>query len=170
MLHLALRLFDDLRDLHGLGDADRVVLEQGVLLHDIGQHVSHERHHEHAAYLVRHAALRGFDPTEVHFLAALVRHHRRGEPKASEDLFGALGASDRKRLRSLAALLRLADGLDRGRRQRVHDVRATDDGAAVVLALDAEGDPELETWGCRRRADLFEKTFRRRVEIVATVR
>lgn len=167
VLRLALRLFDDLRDLHALGDDDRVVLEHGVLLHDIGQHVSHERHHEHAAYLVRHGALRGFDPAEVQFLAALVRHHRRGDPKASEELFGALPAPDRKRLRSLAALLRLADGLDRGRRQRVHEVRATDDGTAVVLTLDAEGDPELEVWGCRRRADLFEKVFERTIEIVA---
>jgi exopolyphosphatase/guanosine-5'-triphosphate,3'-diphosphate pyrophosphatase len=166
VLYLALRLFDDLRDLHGLDDDDRVTLEHAVLLHDIGQHVSHERHHEHAAYLVRHGALRGFDHDEVQFLAALVRHHRRGEPKTSEELFRALGAPDRKRLRELAALLRLADGLDRGRRQRVRDLRAADDGETVTLTLVADDDPELEIWGCRRRAELFLKVFARKLDIV----
>lgn len=165
VLRLASRLFDDLRELHGLDDEDRATLEHAVLLHDIGQHVSHERHHEHAAYLVRHGALRGFDQADVQFLATLVRHHRRGEPKPSEKLFAALPPNDRKRLRKLAAILRIADGLDRGRRQRVTDLRARDEGDVVTLRLDADGDPELEIWGCRRRADLFEKVFARTLEI-----
>jgi exopolyphosphatase/guanosine-5'-triphosphate,3'-diphosphate pyrophosphatase len=166
VLALALALFDDLRELHGLGATDREMLEHAVLLHDIGQHVSHARHHEHAAYLVRHGALRGFEPEAVGFLAALVRHHRRGEPKASEELFGALDPGAQERVRRLAAILRLADGLDRGRRQRVFRVTAHDTGSAVLVRIAAEGDPELEVWGARRRRDLFEKVFARDVEIV----
>ncbi len=166
VLALALALFDDLQPMHELGPADREMLEYGVLLHDIGQHVSHARHHEHAAYLVRHGALRGFEPHEVTFLAALVRHHRRGDPKPTEELFGALASDERERIRRLAAILRVADGLDRGRRQRVHGLRAQDTGAAVLVRIAGEGDPELEVWGARRRRDLFERVFGRDVEII----
>ena len=168
VLRLALALFDDLVALHGLGSDDREMLEYAIAVHDIGQHVSHHRHHEHAAYLVLHGGLRGFDPDEIRFLAALVRHHRRGEPKASEALFGAMSPDDRERVRRLAAILRVADGLDRGRRQRVETVSATDGGSSVLLRLHAESDPELEIWGARRRRDLFEKVFGRDLEVITT--
>ena len=49
---LALELFDQLRELHGLDDDDRELLEYAALLHDIGEHVAHEGHDRHAAYLV----------------------------------------------------------------------------------------------------------------------
>jgi exopolyphosphatase / guanosine-5'-triphosphate,3'-diphosphate pyrophosphatase len=167
---LALRLFDATHTLHGLNVADREMLEFACLLHDIGQHVSQKGHHRHAAYLVDNAELRGFEPSEVEFLAALVRHHRRGDPKPSEARFGALAPIDRERVRRLAALLRVADGLDRGRRGVVEDLRADVGGELVTLWLRVNGDPELALWGARRRRDLFEQVFGRELElgVVAT--
>jgi exopolyphosphatase/guanosine-5'-triphosphate,3'-diphosphate pyrophosphatase len=165
---LALRLFDETASLHGLGERDREMLEFAALSHDIGQHVSRKGHHRHAAYLVEHAELRGLEPSEVAFLSALVRHHRRGEPRASEARYAALSDEDRERLRKLAAILRVADGLDRGRRGVVDDLHAEISPDLVVLRLDTHDDPELELWGARRRRDLFEKVFGRELEVAAT--
>jgi exopolyphosphatase/guanosine-5'-triphosphate,3'-diphosphate pyrophosphatase len=167
---IALSLFDQMQPLHGLGPDDREMLEYGALLHDIGQHVSRKGHHRHAAYLVEHAQLRGFAPDEIDFLAALVRHHRRGEIKTSEPRAAALDKSAREQLRKLAALLRLADGLDRGRRGVVGAVDVEAGGDLVVLRVHADEDPELELWGVRRRRDLFEKVFHRELEATATRR
>src|SRR6478672_3765959 len=161
---LALSLFDQTRTLHELGTDDREMLEYAALLHDIGQHVSRKGHHRHAAYLVENAQLRGFSPDEIEFLAALVRHHRRGEPKASEPRFAALDKDSRERVRKLAALLRLADGLDRGRRGVVDGVDVAIGTDLVVLRLHTHGDAELELWGLRRRRELFEKIFDRELE------
>jgi exopolyphosphatase / guanosine-5'-triphosphate,3'-diphosphate pyrophosphatase len=134
------------------------------MLHDIGQHVSRKGHHRHAAYLVENAQLRGFDPDEVEFLAALIRHHRRGDPKPSEPRFGALTPEDQDRVRKLAAILRVADGLDRGRRGVVETLRAEVGGDLVMLRLRTHGDAELALWGARRRRDLFEQVFGREIE------
>jgi exopolyphosphatase / guanosine-5'-triphosphate,3'-diphosphate pyrophosphatase len=166
---LALRLFDDTAELHQLRPRDREMLEFAALLHDIGQHVSRKGHHRHAAYLVEHGELRGFEPAEVEFLAALVRHHRRGDPKPSEPRFAGLSSGDRDRVRKLAALLRIADGLDRGRRQVVDDVRGVVGAELVVVRVVAHEDAELELWGARRRRELFEKVFDREVEFVVSV-
>jgi exopolyphosphatase/guanosine-5'-triphosphate,3'-diphosphate pyrophosphatase len=161
---LALRLFDQTRALHELDDDDREMLEYATLLHDIGQHVSRKGHHRHAAYLIDHAQLRGFSPDEIEFLAALVRHHRRGEIKTSEPRAAALDKGARDRLRKLASLLRLADGLDRGRRGIVTDVDVEIGTDLVVLRLHTRDNAELELWGVRRRRDLFEKVFERELE------
>ncbi len=163
---LALRIFDSTDSIHGLGTRDRELLEYGAMLHDIGQHVSRSGHHRHAAYLVEHAQLRGFSPGEVTMLAALVRHHRRGEPKASEPLYGSLGPDDRSRVRRMAAILRIADGLDRGRRQVVDDIKARITSDLVLIRLTVHDDAELELWGGRRKRELFERAFGRDVEFV----
>jgi exopolyphosphatase/guanosine-5'-triphosphate,3'-diphosphate pyrophosphatase len=167
---LALSIFDQTRALHGLGDDDREMLEYATLLHDIGQHVSRKGHHRHAAYLIDHAQLRGFAPDEIEFLAALVRHHRRGDIKASEPRAAALDKASRERLRKLAALLRLADGLDRGRRGTVESVDVQVGADLVVLRLHARENAELELWGVRRRRDLFEKVFERELEATVATR
>ena len=162
---LALQLFDELRELHGLDERDREMLSFAARLHDIGQHVSRQGHHRHAAYLVENAQLRGFEPSEIAFLAALVRHHRRGDPKASEPRYAALSDADRLRLRKLAAMLRVADGLDRGRAGTVDEIDAAVGSDLVVLRLRVSGDAELELWGARRRRELFEKVFDRELEL-----
>jgi exopolyphosphatase/guanosine-5'-triphosphate,3'-diphosphate pyrophosphatase len=165
VVRLALSLFDQTQSLHGLGPDDRELLEYAVMLHDIGQHVSRKGHHRHAAYLVENGELRGFSPAEVALLAALVRHHRRGDPKASEPRLAALAPDDRDRVRRIVALLRLADGLDRGRRGVVERVDVEVGPDLVVLRLRARGDAELECWGARRKRDLFEKVFGRELEL-----
>jgi exopolyphosphatase/guanosine-5'-triphosphate,3'-diphosphate pyrophosphatase len=164
---LALQLFDQLRELHGLDDEDRELLEYGALLHDIGEHVAHEGHDRHAAYLVQHGRLRGLTPAAVTELTALVRWHRRGEPKANDDLVGELDADQRDRVRRLTALLRVADGLDRGRKQLVRGISVRVGPELVLLHVHASGDPELELWGARRKRDLFERVFDRELELTA---
>ena len=165
-----MQLFDQTEPLHGLGARDREMLDFAALLHDIGQHVSRKGHHRHAAYLVEHAELRGIEPSEVAFLAALVRHHRRGDPTAFRTaLRRALDEDDRDRLRKLAALLRVADGLDRSRRGVVDGRRAEIGADLVLLRLTTHDDPELELWGARRRCDLFEKVYGRELELAVAV-
>ncbi len=162
---LALELFDQLRALHGLGDDERELLEYAALLHDIGEHVAHEGHDRHAAYLVRHGRLRGLTPSAISELTALVRWHRRGDVKGNDDLVGNLDDEQRDRVRRLTSLLRLADGLDRGRKQVVTGISVRVGTELVLLHIRADGDPELELWGARRKRVLFEKTFDRELEL-----
>jgi exopolyphosphatase/guanosine-5'-triphosphate,3'-diphosphate pyrophosphatase len=164
---LALELFDQLRELHGLDEDDRELLEYAAILHDIGEHVAHEGHDRHAAYLVQHGRLRGLTPAAVTELTALVRWHRRGDPKGHDDLVGELDADQRDRVRRLTALLRVADGLDRGRKQVVTGINVRVGPELVLLHVRADGDPELELWGARRKRELFERVFDRELELTA---
>lgn len=161
---LSLSLFDQLSVVHGLGPADRELLGYAALLHDIGEHVAVEGHHKHTAYLIEHGHLRGFDPGEVAMLVCLGRFHRRGAPKQSFAPFGDLDAARRDRVTRLVALLRLADGLDRSHLGTVRRVHAhVGEGGTVTLGIEADGDADLMLWGVRRKRDLFERVFDRRV-------
>jgi exopolyphosphatase/guanosine-5'-triphosphate,3'-diphosphate pyrophosphatase len=163
---LALELFDATRGITGLDDADRELLEFAALLHDIGEHVSSTGHHRHGAYLIRNGLLRGFAPDEIEMLAAIVRWHRRGEPRVSDE-FPLLDAATIDRVRALAATLRVADGLDRSRNQTVFGLDAMVTPSLVLLRLRAVDDTELELWGARRKRSLLEKALDREIEFTA---
>jgi len=163
---LALDLFDKTLPLHGLGPADRELLDEASLLHDIGEHVATESHHKHTAYLIQHGRLRGFAPHEVAELAALARYHRGGEPRASSDGMAAVAMERRDAVTRLAALLRVADGLDRGRAAAVGPIGVSLDDTRVRIQVGAEGDIDVDLWGGRRKRELFERVFDRRLELV----
>jgi hypothetical protein len=61
-------------------------------------------------------------------------------------------------------LLRVADGLDRGRQGVVDHLRADIGADLVVLRLSTHADAELALWGARRRRELFEKVYSRELE------
>ncbi len=92
---LSLSIFDQTRSAHVLTDREREWLEFAALLHDIGTHISYERHHKHSYYLIKNGDLRGFEPAEAELIALVARYHRKSAPKSSHLDFSALGARKR---------------------------------------------------------------------------
>ncbi|MGB2756922.1 MAG: Ppx/GppA phosphatase family protein [Acidimicrobiia bacterium] len=160
---LATQIFDGTQELHGLDSRARELLEYSAWLHDIGEHVASEHHDQHSAYLIHHGRLRGFMPDEILLLSATARWHKSGNVRKRDPLVGALSSETQEVARQLCAILRIADGLDRGRAQAISDVRITVDPKTVTIACDAHADPELELWGARRKRALAESLWKRRV-------
>jgi exopolyphosphatase/guanosine-5'-triphosphate,3'-diphosphate pyrophosphatase len=163
---LALDLFRGTRQLHNLSNSDGELLEFAALLHDIGFHIASSKHHKHTAYLIANTEMKGFSAEEVTLLSQVARYHRKATPKDTHDPFGKLSAALQNRIRVLAALLRVADGLDRGYVQRVRAARCRVTDKTVEIIVQAEGDPEIEIWGARRKGDLFEEVFGRKLKCV----
>ena len=164
---LALTLFDDTASIHGLGAREREWLDYAAMLHDIGNHISYERHHRHSYYLVKNGDLRGFEPEEIEVMALLTRYHRRGLPKRSHDGYGALARPLRRTVRTLSVFLRLAETLDRSRNGVVRNVETRDRSGTLRLDVYAVGDAELEVWAATRQLPLLEATLGRAAKIVA---
>lgn len=162
---LALDIFRGTRGLHNLSNADGELLEFACLLHDIGYHISPKGHHKHGAYLIASADLKGFTEDEVAVLAQVVRYHRKATPKESHEGFGALAPALRRKVRILAGILRIADGLDRSYASLVRHVHCEVNERTVTLRMTTAGDPALEVWGARRKRDLFEEVFSRKVRL-----
>jgi len=166
---LSTMLFDQTRSVHGMTDREREWLEYAGILHDIGVHISYERHHKHSYYLIKNGDLRGFDPEEVEIIALIARYHRQAAPKRNHDQYGDFNKKRRRTIRRLAAMLRLAEGLDRSHSQPVAGLELHDRGDDGLLQLRANGDAELELWAAARHAAEFERLIGKplRVEVSA---
>jgi exopolyphosphatase/guanosine-5'-triphosphate,3'-diphosphate pyrophosphatase len=163
---LALALFDQTADRHRLGAREREWLEFAALLHDVGHHIAHARHHRHSYYLIRNGELMGFEPKEIELVAALARYHRKGGPKADDEEMQALPGALRPTVAPLAALLRVAEGLDRSHFGVVRDLEVAGKGKDITVRVRTGGhDAELELWAARRKADLFAEVFDARVAV-----
>src|SRR3954466_2884803 len=158
---LALSVFDQTRAVHQLGDREREWLEFGALLHDAGVHISYERHHRHSYYLIKNGELRGFDPQEIEIIALLARYHRQATPKKTHDGYGLLKGPLRKVVRTLSAMLRLAESLDRSHAQVVTALDVVPRGDEYLIRLRASGDAELELWAAHRHAAPLERILER---------
>ena len=154
---LAISLFDQTRVIHGLTDHERDLLEYASILHDVGVHISYERHHRHSFYLIKNGDLRGFEPDEIEMMALVARYHRQATPKRSHDGFGDLKRKKRRAVRTLAAILRLAESLDRSHAQSVGGLELHDRGDDDLLQVRTAGDAELEVWAAARHAAPFER-------------
>ncbi len=158
---LALALFDDTRTIHGLTDREREWLEYAAILHDVGVHISYQQHHKHSYYLIKNGDLRGFEPDEIETIALVARYHRQTTPKRSHDGFGRLRRRRRAAVRTLAAILRLAESLDRSHSQSIVGLELQDRGDDDLLQLRTAGDAELEMWAASRHASPFERMTRK---------
>ena len=157
---LSVLLFDQLQPVHHLPAQSRVLLEAGALLHDTGHMISHRGHHKHGEYLVLNGDIPGLEGRDRAIVAGLVRYHnRKSEPAGHHVSYSSLNNSDKRIARRLSAILRIAEALDHSHRQRVTQVRAAFQRAAVGLQITARGDATEDLVDANRSAELFEKEF-----------
>ena len=167
---LALILFDAIGERLGCAREDREPLAVAALLHDCGYHISYERHHKHSYHLILHADLLGLAPSDQVVIANVARYHRGKPPRRTQRSFGMLDKGLRRRITRLSALLRLADGLDRGHVGAVADlkVRWTQRALRITPVPSSPRMPmRLEMWGANRKSALLAKVAGLPVEIVA---
>jgi exopolyphosphatase/guanosine-5'-triphosphate,3'-diphosphate pyrophosphatase len=159
---LALGLFDQLAKLHGMGAYERSLLEHAGRLHDVGWSIARKRHHKHAMHLIRQGGLAGFTPLEVSLIANIARYHRRAMPKARHAQFAALPDRFKRVVGDLAALLRVADGLDVTHQSIVQEVRASWDDQQITVEVVSLRPAAAERAKAESKADLMARQFGRR--------
>jgi exopolyphosphatase / guanosine-5'-triphosphate,3'-diphosphate pyrophosphatase len=163
---LALSLFDQLSDEHGLTAHDRLLLHVASLLHDIGSFVKGSGHHKHGHYLVSNSDIFGLHADDISIVANVVRYHRKSLPMASHIPYITLSREDRTRVLKLSAMLRVADALDRAHSQRVRSISVERDADCIRVACEYRGDMSIERYGLVSKGSLFEEVFGMRITIV----
>jgi exopolyphosphatase/guanosine-5'-triphosphate,3'-diphosphate pyrophosphatase len=142
----------------------RTLLSAAALLHDLGYHIAHDSHHKHSLYLIKNSELTGFSEAERDVIASVARYHRGSAPKETHENYAALNQTDRETVTSLAAILRIADALDRRHDSRVSDLRCIRNGRVVHVELQSSANCDREIIAAEQKRNLFEQVFDCRLE------
>ncbi|HXL87012.1 MAG TPA: Ppx/GppA phosphatase family protein [Gemmatimonadaceae bacterium] len=167
---LSLQLFDAVGQRLGCIPDDRKLLSDAALLHDIGYHISYDKHNKHSYHLIEHAELLGVTPIEQIVIANVARYHRGAEPKKKHRNYGGLERPVRQTIKRLSAILRVADGFDRGHASAVAEIKVRwVERALRITAVPSHHvyNLRLDLWGASRKSNLLSEVAGVPVEIVA---
>jgi exopolyphosphatase/guanosine-5'-triphosphate,3'-diphosphate pyrophosphatase len=160
---LAGSLFDQLRPLHRMRAEMRGLLEVAAILHDTGNFISRKSHHRHGEYLVRYSEIPGLQGPQRDIVACMVRYHNgKSDPQQEHRMYHSLSNEQRREIRMLSAILRIAEKLDDGHRAGVASVQVAIERRNVIFRIQPRPGTILNLVGLQRRAALFESEFDRK--------
>ncbi|MCE8426135.1 MAG: YfcE family phosphodiesterase [Candidatus Methanoperedens sp.] len=162
---LAMRLFDELGELHGLGAEERFWLQCAGILHDIGWIEGQKGHHKTSLRIILAEPHLPFDERERNIVGSIARYHRRKLPNKGHRHFAALRRDERQKVKALSAILRVADGLDFTQQSIVKDITSEFSPEQVTINCAVSGEAETEKKRAMKKGDLFEKVFNRDLAI-----
>lgn len=162
---LATRLFDLLQAEHRCSPLHRLILEVAAWLHDIGVFINARGHHKHSMYIIQHTEFPGLSTRVINLIGLVARYHRKATPQPTHAEYMALPHDDRLVVCKLAALLRVADALDRVHDQSLGGIRfdLQDDFLTCIPAQPV--DISAEQLALAEKDDLFEQIYGRRCHI-----
>jgi exopolyphosphatase/guanosine-5'-triphosphate,3'-diphosphate pyrophosphatase len=163
---LATQIFDQTVSLHGLGERERALLEFSALVHDIGSYINVRNRHKHSMYIIQSSDIAGLSAIEKEMVANIARYHRKSAPEAHHLEFQSLPRGKRVVVSYLAAILRLAYGLDVERTQRIRKVRCELSGGRLLIHVDRR-QIALERWSLSGKAGMFAEVFGLEVAAIA---
>ncbi|MCQ2580330.1 MAG: HD domain-containing protein [Treponemataceae bacterium] len=156
---IALKFYDTLQDELGFEGRERLLLEVAALLHDVGTFIRSQNHEMHSLYIISNSEIFGLSKDDMIIVSQVARYHKGAPPSASDTRFYSLSPHDRITVQKLAAILRIADALDRGHTQRIKDIKIELKNEAMHLVVNRTYDTTLERNALTEKADLFENIF-----------
>lgn len=160
---LAVTLFEQLKDEHRIEPWYELHLRVAAILHDIGSFINIRSHHKHSMYLIENSELFGLSKNDLHIIALTARYHRRSSPKPEHIEYMSLDNASRLTVLKLAAILRIADALDRSHSQRIKIVSCLRSDNSCVITLADVDDITLEQLSIMNKGILFEEVYGMRV-------
>jgi len=155
----AQQIFRELRHLHNLEPKHELLLRVAAILHEVGMFVNAREHHKHSMYLILNTELFGISTEDRIIVALLARYHRRYNPESNHPHFSELSREERMVVFKLAAILRIADCLDRSHSQRIKTIHLRPKGDRLSILTPGVEDTTIEQLAIHSKCDLFREIF-----------
>jgi len=165
VMTISLNLFDELQELHGYGEKERFYLQNAALLHDIGWINGQQKHHKTSLRIILEDQTLLFNERERLMIGSIARYHRAALPKKKHAHYSTLESSERRIVKVLAGLLRIADGLDRTHQRIIKNAKCEVTPDRITIKCLVVRSSEADRQAALDKAQLLEKTFDRKVTV-----
>lgn len=155
----ALNIFDSLKKVHGFSSRERRLLQAAAILHDIGKFVNSKYHDVYSCHILMDSNIIGVSVAEMALIANIARYHSGAVPSLSHAEWAGLSPGDRLTASKLAAILRLADALDRSHMQKLSDIEIKQKENELVISARTDRETALEEWTFGYKSEFFTEVF-----------
>ncbi len=157
---LALLIFENIAGERGMGEHERLLLRATCILHDIGKYICMRSHSLYTYQLISSTDILGFSDRDKQIIALAAYYHannlfeqsaRSGRPTVPKEMVAVVA--------KLAAIVRLADALDRSYLQKIRSCTVTLKDNKLRVQAVSRTDLALEIWTFEDKADFFEEVY-----------
>ncbi len=152
-------LFDQLQDLHHMGNTERLWIEVAAILHDVGKKINKESHNKLTRDIIVDCSFLPFGRKERKMIGLIARYHRGRLPNDKHKYFNQLDDESRGYVCKLAAILRIADGLVHGNSKIIKNLTCSINRQTITVYLECT--KNINIIKALKKADLFEKSYMR---------
>lgn len=157
-------VFDAMKKVHGMGKRERLLLQTAAILHDCGKYVSLAHGPECAYHIIMESEIIGLSHLEREIVACAVLYNTY-PLEDYEELTDKLDHGSYMTVAKLAAILRVANAMDRSHKQKFKNVKAAVKDKQLIMTIETDDDIILEKGLFTVKAELFERVFGIKPEI-----
>lgn len=157
---IALTIFDSMKEVHGLGSRERLLLQLATILHDCGKYISLVKLGECSYNIIMSTEIIGLSHMDRVIVANVVKYNH--IDFNYQELLEQNVNLDREaylKIAKLTAILKITNGLDRSHKQKFKDIKAVLKDEQLIIDIDTSVDITLEKGLFYRRADFFEEVY-----------
>ncbi|MBN1974634.1 MAG: HD domain-containing protein [Sedimentisphaerales bacterium] len=155
---IAMKLFDELQDLHHMGNTEKIWLEIASMLHDAGKFQNREIHHKLARDIIIDLSAIPFGKKEKIIIGLIARYHKSCIPDENHKYYRELDTESKEYVSKLAAILRIADGLV-CRKPPIKEIFCEIKNRTVTFHINSKKNIPLDK--AVKKANLFSYIFRK---------
>ena len=165
---LASLIFDEVNsNLKDMPQKWKSYVQVSALLHDIGYFIEEKGHNKHSQKIILDYGLSNFSQREKEIISCICRYHRGGLPdKELHDVYSLLDKNERKIVKKLSGIVKVADGLACTPVNFIKNISITQDYDNSItyinlIANSFDFRPDIKF--AVRKKDLFEIAFKTQV-------
>lgn len=151
-------IYDSLKKVHGLKKREKLLLQVAAILHDCGKFISLAHHAECAYHIIMESEIIGLSHLEREIVANIV-YYNTYPLDDYEELSDKLDHASYLKIAKLAAILRVANAMDRSHKQKFQNVRTAIRGKQFIITIESRSDILLEKGLLDSKADFFERVY-----------
>lgn len=155
----ACALFDKMKNVHGLPADKKIILQLAAILHSCGQYINVRTHSQCSFDLIKNFDIFGLTHDQLLLTAYVSGYDEFSVPNTTDSAFFTLTEEKQLEISKLVAIFRLANALDKSKRQKlkISKIKISDD--KLEIKADTTGDALLEKWAFNECAGFFMEVF-----------
>ncbi len=158
LVEMSSLIYDAMKKTHGMGRHEKLLLQTAAILHDCGKYVSFANAPQCAYDIILASEIMGLSHLDRVIVASIVKYNT--YPLAPyEQVSDVLDRDSYLIVAKCAAILRVANAMDRSHKQKFKNVRAVRKGKQLVISVETSDGMMLEKTMFDTKAGMFEDVF-----------
>ncbi len=155
----SIEIFDAIKDYHGIGNREKLILQLACILYDTGKFLSYENHYKYSADIIEALDLVGVSENDLKIVSACAKYQGNSTPRENSYVLDKMTEEDKIISAKLIAIIKIADALDRSHKSKIENIEINFSKKEFIITAYSREDTTLEEWMFKKNASFFAEVF-----------